>query len=254
MNVLIIEDEPWIARQIARLLQELRSDATILPIIGSVREALKFFEEYPEPDLILSDIQLSDGISFEIWHHLTQPIPIIFITAFDEYAVRAFDFFSIDYLLKPIDKADLDRALKKVDIISQKFQNKDFVRKVQSLTLIDSNLPQFLDKIWVQHINQVLLIPMPDIACFYKEDLIFTYQINGTRAFTEYRSLDQLELVLDPQQFFRANRKIIIARDHVNGFKTFDGGKLQLITRLDLPVDTHVSKDKASSFKQWLRH
>ena len=176
MRVLIIEDEPWIARQLARLVQELIPEVSLLPLIGSVKEAIDFLKVNPHPDLILSDIQLSDGISFEIWNFLSNPIPIIFITAFDEYAIKAFDFFSVDYLLKPVSKENLERAINKVEIIKQKYTNHDFNIRLQQIVQKNLPIPQYIDHIWTTHIHKVILVRMMDIACLYKEDLIFVFQ------------------------------------------------------------------------------
>lgn len=249
MQILIIEDEPLVARDLELLVRQLLPSAHIIQKITSVSAALKWLKASPPPDLILSDIQLSDGISFDIFeHHLIQ-CPIIFTTAYDEYAIRAFKLNSIDYLLKPIDRIELQRAL-------SKYQN------LQNTQPATEQIKAFLEQLGQPHkkykerflcVFKHAMVPIQaeQIAYFHKDELIFLHTLKNEKLISEFQSMDEVEHLLNPSQFFRANRQYIVHLQSVEKVKsTHKGLTISLVSPLNLDID--ISREKATEFKKWL--
>lgn len=252
MNILVIEDEPLVARNLIGELRRLRPQATIAGPLPSVRETREWVAAHPLPDLIMADIQLSDGVSFEALGALPQPCPIIFTTAYDEYALQAFRLFSIDYLLKPIDPRDLQRALDKWELMLQKYQNSDFWTQMRQALAGRQPLNSYKQRFAVHQGLKVILVPVEEVAAFVKQELIFLTDSAGQRYTTDYRSLDELEELLDPQAFIRANRQTLLHLPFIRGFRSEESGKLELLLRQDLLPPIAVSKEKASEVRRWL--
>jgi two-component system, LytTR family, response regulator len=249
MKVLIIEDEPLIAKSLETMVLRLEPTAVIAGVLSSVESALKWFGEHTPPDLIISDIRLSDGISFEIFESLHLHCPVIFTTAYDEYAIRAFKLNSIDYLLKPIDEKDLEKALLKYKsftseaILGDQLKNllaqwKDSGRKykVRFLTL---------------HRNTLVPVLEHEVAFFHKEELIYLHTLNNERFISDQQTLDEIESLVNPEKFFRVNRQYILHIQTVARIKTTHKG---LTVQLKLPfnIELDISREKAAAFKKWL--
>ena len=251
MTILIIEDEPLVAVSLAKLLKQLEPDALVHGPVGSVTEARQWLQQHAAPDLILSDIQLSDGISLDIFDNNDISCPIIFTTAYNEYAIRAFKLNSIDYLLKPVDKADLEAALKKFHFLQSKFTNATYLKQITELF---SNFPgakKFKERFAVHVGRSVTLVPVTDIAMFIKEELIFLISSEGNKYITDFRSLDEVEELIDPQIFYRANRQHLVHLPCIESYRGDDTGKLTLKLRNIKTTDLIVSKEKASDFRKW---
>jgi len=251
MNVLIIEDEPLVALSLKKLLMQLEPGATILGPLESVSEAKDWLVNNKEPDLILSDIQLSDGISLDIFNENKIYCPIIFTTAYNEYAIRAFKLNSIDYLLKPIDKTELEAALKKFHLLQSKFSNIDYLKQISSLFANFNAEKKYKERFAVHMGRNITLVPVEDIALFTKEELIFLVNREGKKFITDYRSLDEVQVLLDSRNFFRANRQTIIHLPFVESYRSDDTGKITIKMRLNKIDDIIISKEKAAEFKKW---
>ena len=249
MNVLIIEDEPLVARDIKLLMEKLEPGAQVLDVISSVEAARKWFSQHAEPDLILSDIQLSDGISFEIFESVQISCPIIFTTAYDDYAIRAFKVNSIDYLLKPIDGDELAKALQKYKMLSGKSgidqQVKNLIKEWSQGSV------GYKERFLATHGNSMVPVMASEIAYFHKDQLIFLHNLQNEKYICEFAALDEVESLLNPSQFFRVNRQFIIHIQSVGKVKSTHK-RLTVVLKSPLNVEIDISREKATAFKKWL--
>jgi two-component system, LytTR family, response regulator len=249
MKVLIIEDEPLVAKDIQKLVARIEKNAEIVGALSSVEESKKWFDENESPDLILSDIQLSDGISFSIFESMRLECPIIFTTAYDDYAIRAFKLNSIDYLLKPIDEEELSAAFKKYRSLTGRSMMDDQVK-----TLIQQwskGNKYYKERFLVLHGNSLVPVMQSEIAYFHKDQLIFLHNLQNEKFICEFHALDDVEDFLDPALFFRVNRQFIIHVQAVGKVKTTHKG-LTLVLKSPLNVEIDISREKATAFKNWL--
>jgi two-component system, LytTR family, response regulator len=253
MKILIIEDEPLVAKILENLVREIEPNCLIMSKLESVSSSRKWFSENTEPDLILSDIQLSDGVSFDIFHEIQPKCPIIFTTAYDEYAIRAFKLNSIDYLLKPIDKAELILAfekfkkLSKSDIYSEKL--KDLLQDLAA-----KSPKKYKQRFTAHYQRSIVAVPIEKIVCFYRDEIIWlqTTQSNETQSLiTDYNSLDEVEELLDPAIFYRANRQFLVNIAAIESYKTHFTSKIELKLSVPTKEEITISKDKAHDFRVW---
>ncbi len=251
MQVLILEDEPLVANHLIRLVHQLQPDWRITGPVASVREAALQLQRGPQPDLILADIQLSDGISLDLFLHMQPAQPVIFTTAYDHYAIRAFKLNSIDYLLKPIDVEELAAAFRKYHLLREKYNNPVYLEELMHFVQHQQRKQAYKESFAVHYGRTVYVVPLAEIVCFSKQELIFLHQSDGRQWITDYRSLDEVEDLLDPQRFYRANRQSIIQKSFLSGYKSDDTGKLTLHLKMEKPPAVMVSKDKAAAFKTW---
>lgn len=247
MRVLIIEDEPLVAKKLQKMLLQLNRDIKIIGQLSSVKRALNWFDENEEPDLIFSDIQLSDGLSFDIFEKYPPSCMVIFTTAYDEFALRAFEVQSIDYLLKPISIEDLKKSLEKYE----RYRKLPGVSSLQDfLVNFQQNIKSYKTRFMVHFKNAYEVVDTNDIDCFHKEELIFLYKKTGERLLTDYHSMEDLESLLNPEEFFRANRQFIIAIGATDKIKSTHKGLTVHLKNLPFPVD--ISREKVQIFKKWL--
>lgn len=250
MKVVIIEDEKPSARRLQRMLAQLHIEVDTL--LHSVEESLIWFKENEHPDLIFLDIQLSDGLSFEIFENLEINSAVIFTTAYDEYALRAFKLNSIDYLLKPIDADDLSRAV-------EKYKNRlqpsnpvvvDFndIKKMLMNPLDRTYKKRFSVKVG-QHLK---LIATDDIECFYSENKgTYLYTSEG-RSYLLDCSLEQLEPDLLPESFFRVNRKFFINIEAIKDMVSYTNTRLQIKLNTYNEQEVIVARERVKDFREWL--
>jgi two-component system LytT family response regulator len=249
MEILIIEDEPLVAKDLENLLRRIEPAAKIQAILSSVDASRKWFSSRAQPDLILSDIQLSDGISFEIFEDHRLNCPIIFTTAYDDYAIRAFKLNSIDYLLKPIDGKDLAAALSKYKSLSTENVLTDQLKTLMS----GWNQPhkKYKERFLTLHRNTLVPVVQQDIAFFHKEELIHLHTMSNEKLICEHQTLDEIETLLNPEIFFRVNRQFIIHIQSVGRIKTTHKGlTIQLKPPFNNEMD--ISREKAAAFKKWI--
>jgi len=249
MKILIIEDEPLAAKDLQKLIVRLEPNARILDTLSSVEKAKNWFTHNPQPDLVLSDIQLSDGNSFDIYESVHLICPIIFTTAFDEYAIRAFKLNSIDYLLKPIDENELATALIKYRSLSAENILGEQLKTMMS-TWGQTN-KKYKERFLTVHRNALVPVMQQEIGFFHKEELIYLHTLGNEKFISEHHALDEIEGLLDPEVFFRINRQAIIHIQAVGKIKTTHKGlTVQLKSPFNIEFD--ISREKATAFKQWV--
>ncbi|MCF0054236.1 LytTR family DNA-binding domain-containing protein [Dyadobacter sp. CY356] len=248
MRILIIEDENMAARRLIKLINDSIPDCEIFGNLDTVTSAVDWLNHNPQPDLIFLDIQLADGISFEIFEHVKVTSPIIFCTAFDQYAIKAFKLNSIDYLLKPVDPDELKNAL-------DKFQSG---RKAPEITLDQIRvLLQPVQKVYknrflVKTGERIQTIAIDEIGTFYSEDKVtFLMTRQGKKFIIDY-TLDEVENLLDPELFFRLNRKYISSVGAIKGVFTYSNSRLKILLENSSDNDILISREKMAAFKSWL--
>ncbi|AOW19893.1 LytR/AlgR family response regulator transcription factor [Urechidicola croceus] len=250
MKVIIIEDEKPSARRLSRMLLDLDIEAQAM--LHSVSEAIRWFKENKHPDLILLDIQLSDGLSFEIFEQVEVKSAIIFTTAYDEYALKAFKLNSIDYLLKPIDDEELEQAIGKFKMNQPEKNNiqvdLDQIKKLLINPLDKNYKERFTVKIG-QHLK---MIAVEEIECFYSENkgtYIFT---SDSRDYLIDNTLEQLDTILDPTIFFRVNRKFFVNINTIKDIISYTNSRLKIILNSFNEKEIIVSREKVRDFKNWI--
>ncbi|RRB07545.1 LytR/AlgR family response regulator transcription factor [Larkinella rosea] len=257
MMILLIEDELLVAKTLARLVRQLEPEAHLEGPLESVRSAVAWFEHHrasdlPDPDLILSDIQLSDGVSFDIYREINPQCPIIFTTAYDEYAIRAFKLNSIDYLLKPIEPEELKTAFDKYHRWKQGGNSTHFRDQLRDL-LADMSVPskKYKHRFTAHYLRNIVPVNENNVAYFCRDELIYLYTMDGQKLVTDYGSLDELEELTDPAVFIRANRQCLVNQNAIAGYQSHYSGKL--VVTLKKPVDSEltISKEKAAVFREW---
>lgn len=250
MKYIVIEDELLTANRLVAMMQELEPDAQHLATLESVSAAVAWIKNNPTPHLAFFDIQLADGLSFEIFEQVETPFPVIFTTAYNEYAIKAFKVNSIDYLLKPLNSVDLKQALAK---FSSGFYAKGVgidnqsVAKVLSL-LSNSYKTRFLVKVG-EHIR---MVAVDDIAMIFSSDKSTFIRTKNGRDYGIDYSLDQLDGLINPATFFRVSRKFIVSIDAIADIITYSGSRLKLKLVVETDDDVLVSREKVAEFKSWL--
>lgn len=245
MRAIIIEDEKPAARYLLRLLQ----NQGIQPIamLHSVKEAVEWFLENPEPELIFLDIQLGDGLSFEIFDQVSVKSSIIFTTAYDEYALKAFKLNSIDYLLKPINEADLKVALNKF----QTNRNPLIWESFQLKSLLNNNFDnKYRERFLIKVGNNLKTIQTEQISCFYSKNKS-TYLFTENREYPIESTLGELESQLNPKDFFRISRNAIVQLSHIESIVTHSGSRYQLQIK-NVTEELIVARERVADFRNWL--
>jgi len=250
MNVLIIEDEKPSARYLQRMLE--KQDVNVNQMLHSVSEAVEWFQNNEHPDLIFLDIQLSDGLSFEIFDAVKVKSAIIFTTAFDEYALQAFKLNSIDYLLKPIDEEELQSAVNKYKSFKPNTENVQLnfedIKKLLVNPVEREYKKRFTTKIG-QHIK---MISVDEIECFYSENKgTYAHTVEG-RDYLLETTLEQLEQELSPEIFFRISRKFYININSINDIIAYTNSRLQLKLNSFKEQEVIVARERVKDFKLWL--
>ena len=253
MKAVIIEDETLIAKELQHKIMEVAPDIRIIEILPSLKTSFKWFMENAEPDLLFADIQLSDGASFEILERFDLKCPVIFTTAYDEYAIKAFKVNGADYLLKPIDKIDLKKAIDKSRaIIESKTQYpKDIQQLLQMMAQPKAVAAAYKEKFVVKARNQWLPVATKDIACFFRENLNYLFTYNGDKHILDFTTLDEVEELLDPRIYYRANRQAIIHIDSIQSVRPQENQKLVITLKAPLKMELDISREKAPGFKKW---
>jgi len=251
MKVLVIEDELLVAESLMKQVKQVEPSVELIGPLPSVKSSLKWLAENPQPDLILSDIQLADGISLDIFSEYKLSCPVIFTTAYNEYAIRAFKVNSIDYLLKPIDKNDLAAAFHKFHLLQAKFNDALYLQQMKELFSNFNQGKQFKERFAVHIGRSVTLIPVEDIAVFLKEELIYLINREGHKFITDFRSLDEVEELVNPKAFYRVNRQHLVHLPFIDSYRGDDTGKLTLKLRGIKTSELIVSKEKAAEFRKW---
>ena len=253
MKAVIIEDENLIAQELRNKIENVSDDVDIIEVLPSLKTARKWFMSNAEPDLIFMDIQLSDGVSFELFDAYQLNCPVVFTTAYDEYAVRAFKVNGVDYLLKPIDEDELRKAILKCrNIIESKTQfPSDIKQLVQKLSQPHSLQALYKEKFIVNFRHQWIPVNTKEIACFMKENIHYIFTFSGEKHILDFTTMEEIEELLDPQKFYRANRQFIVHIDAIQSVTPHENQKLSLALRAPLKLTVDVSREKAPAFKKW---
>ncbi|MFZ1748901.1 MAG: LytTR family DNA-binding domain-containing protein [Saprospiraceae bacterium] len=254
MKAVIIEDEEIIAKVLLNKIKLVAPDINVVAVLPSLKTSRRWFGEHAEPDLLFMDIQLSDGVSFDIFNDFNLSCPVIFTTAYDEYAIQAFKVNGVDYLLKPVNDQDLSAAIEKC----RKLIGKNEAAPADMAALIKSlanpgSASRYKEKFIVNVRNQWMPVSTKDIACFSKEVVNYIYLLNGERYMVDFVTLEEVEELLDPKQFYRANRQFIINLDAIHTVKPVENSKL--IMRLKEPnhkLEIDISRLKSPEFKKWM--
>ncbi|HVX51643.1 MAG TPA: LytTR family DNA-binding domain-containing protein [Chitinophagaceae bacterium] len=248
MRVLIIEDEKPALEHLIECFNNMDDTVRIVASAGSVKESIKWLQENPVPDVILMDIQLSDGLSFNIFSSVKIECPVIFVTAYDKYLTQAFEFNSIDYLLKPIDEAKLAAAIKKYKALQNYFVN-----NYSSLFEYLNTQNKKKSRIIVRKGLEFQTIRIEDVAYFFTEHkIVFAVDKNNKKFLSENNTLTELEEELDNNLFFRANRKYIVNANYITRFKPVDKSKISVELQVPVNEEIIVSQENAASFKKWI--
>jgi DNA-binding LytR/AlgR family response regulator len=247
MEILVIEDEKPAADRLKTLVSALLPDARFYGHIDSISSAVSWFENHPAPDLIFCDIQLADGHSFEIFERIKVNSPIIFTTAFDQYAIRAFKLNSVDYLLKPLDPAELEAAIRKFQ--RQSINKSVDVQQLRDLLLSDNRYKErFLVKIG----EKIHSLPVSEASFFYTAEKATYLQNQDGRKFIIDYTLEQLENLLNPSRFYRLNRKYIASYDSIEGIFLYSNSRMKVKLNRCEDNEILISREKTASFKAWL--
>jgi len=247
MRVLIVEDETAAYESLVHVLKEIDPAIEVLGNTESISQTINWLNGNSAPDLILMDIHLSDGSAFLIFNHIEIEIPIIFTTAYDEYAIEAFKVNSIDYLLKPIKKSELERALNKF----KKWSHTDIAEYLSKITRLAPS-PRYQDKLLIPVKDKLLPVDLGDVSFFYTTDKNTSVGLNDGRIIPYSRSLDHIFSSLNPANYYRANKQFIIARNAVENITVWFDSRLLVTLDRDVPERIYISKNKAAEFKDWL--
>ncbi|MEI6408442.1 MAG: LytTR family DNA-binding domain-containing protein [Bacteroidota bacterium] len=251
MKILIIEDEQAAARRLEKLLLEIAPESEILDRLESVEASVEWLQQNPSPDLIMLDIHLADGASFEIFEHVELKCPIIFTTAYDEYALQAFKVNAVDYLLKPIKSTELSAAIAKFKDLHLAKPAPDLNALLNSIRKHES--PSYLRRMLIKLGNSIKLVDMSDAAYFYTKDKITFLVVRSTgKRFPVDYPLDKLESMIDPKDFFRINRQFIVQIHAIKEMHPYSKSRVKIDLDPATDLETVVSTERASEFKKWL--
>ncbi len=250
MNVIIIEDEKPAARRLNRLLEALGVEVSTM--LHSVDESIEWFQNNPHPDLIFLDIQLSDGLSFEIFDMIEVKSAIIFTTAFDEYALQAFKLNSIDYLLKPIDDEELEQAVKKYKNLQSENQNISIDFEDIKKLLVNPLEREYKKRFTVKVGQHIKIVNADDVECFYSENKGAYAATSEGRNYLLDTTLEQLEGELSPETFFRVSRKFYVNLNHIKDIISYTNSRLKIKLNRFEEQEIIVSRERVRDFKLWL--
>ncbi|NWJ52545.1 MAG: response regulator transcription factor [Bacteroidetes bacterium] len=249
MNVLIVENEKPAIVGLSRLLKKIDIDINIVGTTESVESTINWFQNNPSPELIFMDIQLDDGLCFELFESIEIDIPVIFTTAYDEYTLSAFKVNSVDYLLKPIDESSLSNAINKFKSVHYKKPVNDDILRQLLKELNKGYKTRFLIKVG-EHYKSILA---SEISCFYILERATFIKTSFDRDYSVDYSLDYLQKTIDPDKFFRINRNYIVNINAISDILSYSSSRLKIKLNNDKSIhDLIVSKEKVSDFKKWI--
>lgn len=250
MKIVIIEDEELTANDLASTLLKVDKTVEITAVLGSVKESVSYFMENRDPDLIFSDIQLGDGLSFEIFHRCSITAPVIFCTAYDEYALKAFKVNGIDYILKPFSKQTINDALHRYKALKNNFMSASIsVEKIHEMFKNQNERKQ--NTILVYYRENIIPVKIDDIAIFYIENEVTHLLTFARKHYTINKTIEEIESIAN-DDFFRANRQFLINRNAVKDASRYFARKLTVSLTIPFGEKITISKEKVTSFLDWL--
>lgn len=248
MKVLIIEDEEPASIRLEKILKEVEPTIEIVDVIVSVKSAIKWFKNNACPDLVMVDIQLADGISFDIFKEVEVNCPLVFTTAFNQYAIEAFKVNSVDYLLKPVKKNELSAAITK---FKKQYQKNDFNYQA-IMDAFSAQKPEYQKRLIVRFGEQIKAIEVDQVAYLFVENKITYLYTKSKLQYPVDHNLDELEKILDPTLFFRINRQFIVSIYAIEKMVTYTKARVKLTLTPSANQDTVVSAERSADFKVWL--
>lgn len=254
MKLLIIEDEELAVKKLQKTLSGIDASAEVMGVTHSVQSSIEWLQNNPLPDLILMDIELADGQSFEIFDKIEVKCPVIFTTSYDEYAIKAFKVNSVDYLLKPVQKDELEAALEKYRSLKQQFQpavsfNVDqLVKELQQQMQPRESRKRFL----VKHSNKFVSVETNDISYFFSENGLNFFMTKDNKKYLLDYLMDEIETMLDQNEFFRVSRSLIVTFSAIEKMEDYFGNRMTLKLKPAFDKEAIVSREKVSDFKRWM--
>lgn len=253
MNILIIEDEAAAAQNVKAILHELDANVALLAVLESVEEAVEWLRGHPDPDLAFVDIQLADGLSFEIFERVEASFPVVFTTAYDEYALQAFTVNSVDYLLKPLDRSAVQASLRKYQQYYTTSPSKwDASAMQQLIQTMKQASPSYKSSFLVHYRDKLIPIAVESFAYFFSQSKVVHGMTHDGKVYGLDHTLEELEQRLDPADFYRANRQYVVARRAVVDITFYFNGRLLINLAPASLEPVLVSKARASLFKAWM--
>ena len=255
MEVLIIEDEELAAKRLAEMLSQYNAGISVLAILPSVKDAVSWFSDHRQPDLILMDIHLSDGLCFDIFKQVQVKCPVIFCTAYDQYVMETFQVHSIDYLLKPVQYQKLERSLQKMETIASQMKPAGNDPQFSELiNIIRNSQNQYKSRFMVKTGNRIKAVKISDIAYLISRNKITMLVTREKQQYPLDYTLDELMTMLDPAIFFHVSRSLIIHIDSVKEIHPYFKGRLKLLLTPEHDEEVVISSQKTPLFKAWLDH
>jgi DNA-binding LytR/AlgR family response regulator len=249
MKALIIEDEIPASKHLLQVLDEV-GDMSVIAVLESITETIDWFGANPQPDIVFMDIHLADGSAFEIFRHINITCPIIFTTAYDEYALKAFEVNSIDYLLKPIEPGDVQDALKKLRELSTP---ESFKTALNNLITSYGRTSKYKKHFLIPSKGDKLIpVQASDLACFFIDAGVVKAVSFACKTYKFDYTLDELADMLDPELFFRANRQFIISRSSIKDIDIWFNSRLSVNLKIAVPEKILISKARIGEFKKWI--
>ena len=248
MRVLIVEDETSASENLTDILKDIDPGIEIMGYTESVQQTVRWLSAGNKPDLIFMDIHLSDGSSFAVFDKMSVETPIVFTTAYDEYAIDAFKVNSIDYLLKPVKQSDLERALDKFSRLGRN----DTDRYIEMMKELASTRGSYKSRLLVPVKDKLLPVQVSDVSCFYTTNEATTIYLKNGQSYQCGWTLNQIKGSLDPNEFVRANKQFILSRSSIKNITIWFDSRLKIDIDVDVPERIYVSKNKAAEFKAWI--
>lgn len=256
MQIFIIEDEELAVKKLQKTLQAINADFQTAGTADSIASAVEWLQTHPRPDLILMDIELADGQSFEIFNRTEVKSPVIFTTSYDEFALKAFKVNSVDYLLKPVQKDELEGAIAKFRNMKQVYTNgKADDRYMEALVKeLQQSLQhkEYRKRFLVKHMQKLISVEVDAIAYFYSDDRLSFFKTADNKKYVIDYTIDEIEDMLDPQQFFRINRAFLVSVKSIDQIQDYFGNRLKLTLRPSIDKEALVSREKVTEFKTWM--
>lgn len=255
MNIFIVEDEELAVKKLQKTLQAIADDLVVVGTADSIEASVEWLRSNARPDLILMDIELADGQSFEIFNRIDVMSPVIFTTSYDEFALKAFKVNSVDYLLKPIQKDELEAAITKFKSLRHVYAGQQQDRT--QITAIVKELQQTLQKehrkrFLVKHMQKLVSVDVNNIAYFYSDERLSFFKTFDDKKYVIDYTIDEIEGMVDPDQFFRINRAFLVSVKSVDQINDYFGNRLKLGLKPVIDKEALVSREKVTEFKTWM--
>jgi DNA-binding LytR/AlgR family response regulator len=249
MKILIVEDEELAVKKLQKTLAAADATAEVTGITDSIKSTVEWLQDNPTPDLILMDIELADGQSFEIFNLTEVKAPVIFTTSYDEFALKAFKVNSVDYLLKPIQKEELEAALGKfMKLKAQDINFDNLVKQLQQKLQPKEYRKRFL----VKHGQKLVSVEVDEIAYFFSDGRLNFFKTPDNRKFVVDYTMDELEDMLDPEKYFRISRSFYVSINSIDKIDDYFGNRLILTLKPTVDKEALVSREKVTEFKKWM--